>query len=915
MNQRTRIYALAGIVTVLLLLILLTASSGAIRQWLWMRELGFTVIFWKVLTIRWGAVGIVFVSVLCLTWLNFLPVSRAVARTNRMSGGKNVIWGPPNNVHQMPIGIVKMIGLVGAVALALVFASTYYTEWDTIVRFHWGGLSGQNDPIFGKDLGFYLFHLPFYSLLQNSLTGLMTVNLIAVCAAYIYFGVIHTDWRNWMRQDRKALGHIAAVLAALIASWAWGYYLDRYELLFSQTGVVYGVGYTTYHVTRISLWVMIFAALSVGAIILASIAVPRLKNFLLPIVGGFVVLYSLLIIVLPGVIQRYKVAPSELELETPFLEHSIAFTRKAYQLDRVRVQTYPALQDLTQKELADNKDTIDNVRLWDWRPILKTYRQTQEMRLYYQFYNVDLGRYHLNDGYHQVMLSARELAPQLPAKARTWVNEHLQFTHGYGAVMNFVSKKTPEGLPDYILENIPPQSDQGIQITQPAIYYGENSPGYRIVSTKVKEFDYPKGDNNVYTSYDGTGGIPLDAAWKRLLFSWTQSDINILLSSYLEPQSRIQIWRSVRQRVSRIVPFLKLDQDPYLVLSQGRLFWIQDLYTASDRFPYAQPYEKSYDRFNYIRNSVKAVVDIYNGSVTFYAMDPEEPILKAYAHAFPGVFKSLDTMPADLKSHLRYPEDLFSIQTDLYRTFHMTDPQVFYNQEDLWTFPQEKYAGESITVEPYYILMRLPGTKRLEYMLMTSFTPQSKDNMISWMAAKCDFPEYGQLMVYQLPKERLIYGPIQVEAMIDQNTRISEQLSLWDQRGSRVIRGNLIVIPIENGFIYVEPVYLTAEGINIPQLKRVIAIYGDQVAMAPTLDKALDMIFGSAAPEPVVMQMPAPAQSSTLKQVSRLFQQARKALQESRWTDYGKSMEALQKILANPPEKISDETGQPQPQK
>ena len=553
------------------------------------------------------------------------------------------------------------------------------------------------------------------------------------------------------------------------------------------------------------------------------------------------------------------------------------------------------MTDLTLNDISKDQETIDNVRLWDWRPLLQTYRQTQEIRLYYEFYNVDVGRYHLSDGYHQVMLSARELAEALPPKAQTWVNERLQFTHGYGLVMNFVSKQTGGGFPEYIIENVPPESSYDVAVTRPAIYYGEKTPGYRIVATKIKEFDYPKGNENVYTSYQGKGGIPLDSFWKRLLFSWTQADINILLTSYLTPDSRIQLWRQVRERVSTIAPFLELDEDPYLVLSEGRLYWIQDAYTTSDQYPYSEPYAGAWKPLNYIRNSVKAIVDVYEGSVTFYAMDPNDPVLSVYRRAWPGVFNDLGTLPPDLKKHLRYPEDLFNIQADMYRTYHMTDVQVFYNQEDLWTFSNEKYAGTPVRLQPYYILMRLPGTKVLEYLLMTPFTPQKRDNMIAWMAAKCDFPEYGHILVYQLPKEKLILGPLQIEAMIDQNPLISEQLSLWDQRGSRVIRGNLVVIPIDNSFLYVEPVYLTAEGTDIPQLKRIIVISGDKVAMEPTLDQAIAAVFGKAAPKKPAVT--APAQKSTLVLAKEQLLRAQKALQNGQWEEFGKAMDELKKIL------------------
>jgi len=418
----------------------------------------------------------------------------------------------------------------------------------------------------------------------------------------------------------------------------------------------------------------------------------------------------------------------------------------------------------------------------------------------------------------------------------------------------------------------------------------------------VKEFDYPKGNDNVYTGYSGHGGVPLDTFWKRLLFAWTQGDINILLTEYLASDSRIQFWRGVQERVSQIAPFLQLDRDPYLVLSKGRLYWVQDAYTVSDRFPYSEPYGKFFQKFNYIRNSVKVVIDAYEGSVLFYAADPRDPVLALYSQAFPGVFKDLKELSEDLRQHLRYPEDLFEVQTDMYRNYHMVDPQVFYNQEDLWAFPKEKYAGAAIKMVPYYILMRLPDTKELQYLLMTPFTPQNRDNMIAWMAAKCDFQGYGELIVYQLPKERLTFGPIQVEAMIDQNTLISQQLSLWDQRGSRVIRGNLVVIPIEKSFLYVEPVYLTSEGTNIPQLKRVIVTSGSKVVMEPTLGESLKAVFGPVSEEKAA-KVPAPPQFQELSQARDLLKKAEEALKQGKWEDFGKAMQELQGALGPQPAK------------
>jgi len=433
----------------------------------------------------------------------------------------------------------------------------------------------------------------------------------------------------------------------------------------------------------------------------------------------------------------------------------------------------------------------------------------------------------------------------------------LEFTHGYGLVMNFVSKTVGGGFPQYLLENVPPVSNNGLRITQPAIYYGQSMQGSRIVDTGTKEFDYPKGNDNAYTNYAGTGGIPVSGFWRRVLFAWTQGDLNILLTTYLTPSSRIQIWRDVQTRVAKVAPFLSLDGDPYPVLSGGKQYWIQDAYTISNQYPYARQHRAGFGKtLNYLRNSVKVVVDMYDGGVKFYAMDPADPILAAYTAAFPGVFLALDQLSPDLKAHLRYPQDLFSIQADEYKTFHMTDPQVFYNREDLWVAPKETYAGIEQKMEPYYILMKLPGSTTLEYMLMTPFTPQNRDNMISWMAARCDFPFYGTKLFYQLPKEKLIYGPNQIEAMIDQNPTISQQLTLWDQRGSHVLRGKLIVTPIENGFLYVVPIYLQAAGENFPQLKRVIAVTGDKVVMAPTLDQAMTALFVKQVPLPVFQGAP-----------------------------------------------------------
>ena len=899
LGERTRGGRLTRLVIVgaISIIALLAFIPSWIQKWLWMRQLGYAGVFWTLLSVRWELSCAAFVVTLLYLWINLRLAARNGVTFRAGTLTSESTLAAKFGIQVSPTVLKLATGTVAAV-VALIFAVIFYPQWDTYLRFRYGGSFGLSDPLFGADVGFYLFRLPFYELLQGSLTALALITLLAVLVFYSYFGLLRFNRRKQMADgSAKAFPHLSTLFFVLVASWGWGFYLDHFELLYSTQGVVYGAGYTAAHVTRIVFWIMTGAAAALCALIVLNIFRPRFRAMVIGC-GIYVGLYFIAVWVVPALFQRFMVQPNELARETPYLKNNIEFTRKAYKLDAIQETSYPALADLTSEMIARNQDTIQNIRLWDWRPLLQMYQQAQEIRLYYQFYQADVDRYHLPDGYHQVMLSTRELAPELPSQAQTWVNQKLQFTHGYGLAMSFVSKTIGGGFPQYVLQNIPPESAYGLTVNQPSIYYGESMPGYRIVATGAKELDYPKGNQNVYTSYEGTGGIPLDSLWKRLLFAWTQADPNILFTSYLQPESRIQIWRRVQERVKQIAPFLRLDQDPYAVVSEGKLYWIQDAYTVADHFPYSSPHAAEFENgMNYIRNSVKVVVDMYNGTVRFYVMDPNDPVLAVYRSAFPGVFMDLNRLSADLKTHLRYPEDLFSIQADQYRTFHMTVPQVFYNREDLWVLPQENYAGKVAPMKPYYILMKLPGSDQLEYLLMTPFTPQKRDNMISWMAARCDFPEYGKMLFYQLPKEKLIYGPMQIEAMIDQNTTISQQLSLWDQKGSRVIRGNLIAVPIENSFLYVVPAYLTAEGTDFPQLKRVIVISGDKVAMEPTLDEAIQSVFGTQQP-PNPTQ--APGQQPEFGQAKTQFDEAQKAMQQGDWATFGKAMEALKRVLAGP---------------
>jgi uncharacterized membrane protein (UPF0182 family) len=876
--------------------IVLSVVLGLVQKWLWMRQLDYVGIFWTILSVKWGIFGVTLIISVLYLWLNL----RFAAKNIDLVDGESFF----NKAFKHPVDASRTINVVvspqllvfaidfAIVVLSLIFAMSVSSQWDTYLRFRYGGSFGVADPLFGIDLGFYVFRLPFYELVQGSIT-VLTVSALAILTFCSIFGVSQSKSSGKITVPDGARKHFMVLLFILVANLGWGFVLDHYELVYSTLGVVHGAGYAAAHVTRVALWVMTGASALACVLLAISFFRARTKY----IVAGIVTyagLYVVAVLALPFLFQTFVVKPNELSLETPYLNHYIDYTRRAYKLDGIQETAYPALADLTPDVIARNEDTIQNIRLWDTRPLLQTYQQTQAIRLYYEFYNVNVDRYHLADGFHQVMLSPRELASQLPAQAQTWVNENLEFTHGEGMVMNFVSSSTGGGLPQYLLENVPAKSQYGLTITQPAIYFGNVAPGYKIVNTGIKEFDYPKGNENVYASYQGTGGIPIDSIWKRLLFAWTQKDINILLTGYLRPDSRIQIWRGVQERVAQVAPFLLLDKVPYAVLSEGRQYWIQDAYTVSDRYPYSNVQtDGSAQGMNYIRNSVKVVVDMYNGTVSFYIMDPNDPLLAMYKRAFPGVFKNLNELSADLKSHLRYPEDMFGIQADEYKTFHMTDPQVFYNREDLWVAPQEKYDGAVAAMDPYYILMKLPGSQQLEYLIMTPFTPQKRDNMIAWLAARCDFPDYGRMLFYELPKDKLIFGPNQISAMIDQSTTISQQLTLWDQKGSGVIRGKLIVIPIENSFLYVVPLYLKAEGTSFPQLKRVIVATGDKVVMEPTLDEALGSLFGTA-----------PAQSGPLagKQAGAQapLSKAARDQAEAQLAEAQKAINALKQILVNP---------------
>ncbi|WP_245254418.1 UPF0182 family protein [Paraburkholderia sp. LEh10] len=881
-------------------LIVIGRVTGIVVDALWFASIGYADVFWTIFTAK----ALLFVAVFAAS-AALLGVSGYIAHRCARSAGAWQVEAPARDTSQAVSDIVDQIAphirwhasiAAAAVLLALLIAAGEMSNWDVTLRFLHQARFGERDPVFGKDIGFYLFSLPAYIAVKNWLLQVLLCSAFVTGIIYLLHGDIAPGRPRWLSPAASA--HGSALLGVLFALKAWSYWLDRFLLLYDDNGVVVGAGYTDVHVELPVLWLLI--VLSIAAAIAAWINL-RVRSYRVPVVCVLLVFGSsfAFAVIYSALFQRFHVKPNELQLETPYIERNIALTRKAYGLAQIEVKPFPAELGLTVASLDANRATVDNIRLWDVQPLLDTYAQLQEIRTYYRFLAVDIDRYRLGSGYRQVMLTARELEPALlPPNAQTWVNLHLLFTHGNGIVMSPVTEKSTEGLPSLYLRDIPPVADGGPSIREPRIYFGEGDAGYVIVKGNVPEFDYPKGNDNVYTTYSGHDGIAIGSAARRALFAWQLDDPNILLSSYLTAASRILLHRNIQERVSTIAPFLRLDHDPYIVASEGRLFWMQDAYTTSRWFPYAQ--RGAGDGANYIRNAVKIVIDAYNGTVDFYASDPADPILRTYERIFPGVFKPLSAMPPDLQRHIRYPEDLFLIQAQVYRAYHMEASEVFYNREDLWQFPRElsgingaSTGGTPMT--PYYTIMRLPRTPRAEFVLMLPMVPSHRENMIAWLAARCDPPDYGKLTVYAFPKDKLIYGPFQIEARIQQNTVISQQISLWNQMGSRVVRGHLVVVPIENSILYLSPLYLRAESGQLPELKRVIAAYGDRVVMEDTLGAALAALFNETAPVPKAST--GGTADARAREALAHYNRAIERLKAGDWSGFGAELDALRPLL------------------
>ncbi len=803
--------------------------------------------------------------------------------------------------------------LIGLVTLFIAMGAT--SQWEIVLRYLNPFSFSQTDPVFSQDISFYVYTLPFFDAVITLLFSITFVCAVLALALYaIHFRkkiileedqtIIHAragfDFAHYVLELKKyAYVQLSVFGAILLALTATRYWFGRYELLFSGQGTVYGVGFTEALVRLPALWILTIVC-AVGAVLLLV----NIKTKKDKIVTGVVIAFisvSLLAGVAGIVVQALVVEPDEINKEREYIQHEITFTRAGFALDRVVREEITDGEGLTQAVVNRHRPTLDNARLWDDRPLLQTLNEIQIFRTYYTFPNIDVDRYDINGERRLMMLAGREIdISGLEPRSRTWVNRHLVYTHGFGLAMAPASEITNNNLPNLAVQDIPPQSSIGINITQPRIYYGENTYDYAIVNTLTAELDYPAGDENVRINYPGDGGVLLDGIVKRAAFALSFRAPQILFSDSITPESRIQYHRQVSERVQTLAPFLVLDNDPYLVVSEsGELYWIQDAYTVTNRYPYSNPIRFNGHQTNYVRNSVKAVVNAFDGEVTMYVVERNDPLINTYQKAYPDLFTSINNMPQDLRAHTRYPQDIFAAQTERYRDYHMQDPEVFYNREDSWRIPNEVVRGREQMLRPYYQVMQLPGEVEAEFIQVQPFIPRGRENLIGWMAARSDGEHYGEIKAYHFSKQELTFGPMQIESRIDQDTDISQQITLWSRAGSGVVRGNLLVIPIEDTILYVEPLFLEArEQGALPQLMRIIVVHQDRIAMAPTLEIALQAVLDPDATPVVVDSEPSViVDEARIQEIRDAYRAARVALERGDFALYAERIEALEDLL------------------
>ncbi len=823
-----------------------TAFSRVWTEYLWYAEVGYTNVLWTPWLARF-LVGLFFAVVFFALFYGSLWGARRLTR--HLLGGSQAVPAEFFETRRRRWPVLLL--LAGALVAALIVGIIYGGRWEQVLLFLHRTDFGYVDPVFGKDASFFVFTLPVWRTLVDFVGLSLFFTLVATTLVYTADRAFVLTKTEKVRFAPHVKAHLSVLVALLLVAKAGDYLLQTWALAYSERGVVFGASYADVHASLPVLRFLAVISLVAATIFLVNV---RNKGWRLPAVALLVMVLAWAIggKAYPALVQQYKVAPNEIQAESPYITNNIQATRFAFGLADIERVPFPARAGLTADVVRANATTLKSVRLWEPRPALSTYSQIQAIRLYYSFTDVDVDRYFVDGEYRQVLLSARELdQSRLQLQSRTWVNEHLVYTHGYGLVVSPVNEAAGDGLPVLWLKDIPPRGQTALKITRPEIYYGELGNEYVVVATKTPEFDYPVSEGNEYSTYQGEGGVELSNLLRRLAYSLRFGTAKLLMSDSITDNSRIMYRRTIGERAKALAPFLSYDPDPYPVIrADGSLCWIMDAYTTSDRFPQAQPSDRG---FNYIRNAVKVVVNAYDGKVTFYQVDPHDPIATAWGKIFPGLFTPGDEMPEDLRAHLRYPEEMFAAQAAMLRLYHMTDAALFYNKEDAWDIPTEIYAREQVPVVPYYEMLALPGSKEPEFALLIPFTPLGKENMTSLLVARQDGERYGDLLLLDLPRDSLVFGPAQIEARITNQPDISAQLTLWDQAGSQVIRGNLLVVPIGDSLMYFEPLYLQAEKSSIPELARVIVAHGDQVVMAPTLEEALSQLVG----EPIALSAPA----------------------------------------------------------
>jgi uncharacterized membrane protein (UPF0182 family) len=895
------------LIVLVLLGTIVPAGAKFYTDWLWFDELGYESVFLRSLGAQ-ATVGIVSGAVaFALLAGNLLIALRTLRpRPFRVStpNGPQTVMVDPSGIRPIALGAVALVSLL--------FGNFAGDRWETWLYFLNGTPFGKTDPILGRDIGFYVFTLPLLEMIQGMLFFILILMVIVAAAAYAFGEELGLGVTRHIFVSKPAGRHLGMLAALCLLTLAFGAWLQIPQMLsIPSGGVVSGPTYADVHARIPAQWALAGAGV-LGALLAGSYAIRGGRLWPIAAAGALYVAVSIAGSAYAAVIQRLVVAPNEQVKETPFIAHNIQATRAAFGLEGTIERPLSGEARLTRADLERNAATIDNVPLWNDKPLLDTFSQIQEIRTYYDFVAVDNDRYTIDGKYRQIMLSARELnSRSLPS--RTWINERLTFTHGYGLTLGPVNEVTKEGLPVLFIKDLPLASRPGLEVTQPAIYFGEMPNDHVFVRTKTQEFDYPRGEDNVFADYTGTGGVPLSGMFRRLMFALRFRSTDTFFSPNLTTGSRVMLYRNIAERVQRVAPFLTYDPDPYLTISGGRLVWMQDVYTTSRRYPYSTPA----GGVNYIRNAIKVTIDAYDGTTIFHVIDPADPIARTVGRIFPDLLKPLAAMPEDLRNRLRYPQQIFALQASMFATFHMTNPAVFYNREDQWEIPAFDVGGKPTQMHPYYTIMKLPGESGAEYIQMLPFTPRGKDNLASWMVARSDGANYGKLAVFQFPKQTVIFGPRQVAARINQDQVISPQITLWNQQGSEVIQGTLLVIPIEESLIYIRPLYLKAAGGQIPELKRVIAAYQNNIVMEETLEAALARIFpgGPARAQPTTVvaegQQPPPAApgaaqaqtgapgdvASLAEQARTHYQRAIQAQREGNWALYGEEIKKLGEVL------------------